>query len=118
MTLSLDANQRLNLVFVLGAYDVRGRELHAVWHLQDSLDLDSAEKDLIEFQETNVNGQQMARWNPQKTLPARAFDLSDADLTRVRKAMDEFPQMRASRDRVWAEPIYAQLPQPVESNGR
>lgn len=118
MTLSLDHRQRLNLIFVLGTYDVKGRELHAVWHLQDSLDLDQAEKQMIGFREqTLANGQTIQLWDDTKTVPVRSFDFTEADLNRVRQAMDEFPQMRASRDRVWAEPIYAQLPDSAQANG-
>jgi hypothetical protein len=114
MTLTLDHNQRLNLVFVLGSHDVRGRELHAVWHLQDTLDLSEDEKQAIDLRETLVNGQKATYWDSAKALQPRSFDFVEADIERIRKAMDEFPNMKASRDRLWAEPIYAQLP---ETNG-
>lgn len=117
MTLSLDHRQRLNLIAVLGAYDVKGRELHAIWHLQDSLDLDETEKQAIGFRTETVNGQNVQLWNENKTFALRSFDLSEADVSRVRQAIEDFPQFRGSRDRVWLEPLLAQIPKPVEGNG-
>lgn len=116
MTLSLDHRQRLNLITVLGASDVRGRELHAIWHLQDLLELDEAEKAALELREETMNGQLVRKWNDRNTIPSKFFDLSEADLSRIREAIQEFPQMRASRDRVWLEPLLAQLPDAGESN--
>lgn len=113
MILSLDHRQRLNLIAVLGASDVRGRELHAIWHLQDALELDEAEKETLELREENG----IRMWNDRNSIPMRSYDLSEADLNRVHKAIDEFPQLRASRDRIWLEPLLAQMPEPVESNG-
>jgi hypothetical protein len=111
MTLSLDHQQRLNLIAVLGSADFTGREQHAVWHLQDSLDLDEAEKQAICFrwQAVNGNGNQLPVWDADKSLPAREFEISEADLRRIRKAIDEFPQFQSRRDRVWLEPLCAQL---------
>lgn len=109
MTLTLDYRQRLNLIAVLGNYDVKGRELHAVWHLQDLLELNQTEKEFIQFREETMNGQRIQQWDDSKTVPVRNFDLSAADLDRVRKAIEDFPQFRGSRDRVWLEPLLAQL---------
>lgn len=109
MTLSLDHRQRLNLILVLGEYDVQGRELHAVWHLLDSLDLDAAEKETVELREQTINGQIARWWNDSKSIPLKSFDLSEADVDRLRKAIDEFPRFKGSRDRGWLEPLQAQL---------
>ena len=110
MTLQLDHNQRLNLVYILGTYDTKGREMHALWHLMDTIDLNGEEKQTIGLREDIVNGQKVQYWEQGKTLPARTYDLPDADLERIRKALDDFPQMRASRDRSWLEPLLAQMP--------
>lgn len=117
MTLSLDHRQRLNLIAVLGAYDIRGRDLHALWHLQDLLDLDESEKRSIDFRQETVNGNVVQVWNLSKEFPARSFDLSESDLKRIRQAIEDFPQFRGSRDRAWLEPLLAQIPKSVESNG-
>jgi hypothetical protein len=124
MNLSLDHRQRLNLIAVLGAYDVKGRELHAVWHLQDLLDLDDTERQAVNFRESSVNGQKLQTWDDTKTLAERCFDLSEADVNRVRQAIEDFPHFRSSRDRVWLEPLLAQLPgagtatNAAQSNGK
>lgn len=110
MELSLNHQQRLNLVTVLGMQDIRGREAHAIWHLQDALDLDDEEKRTIEFQAQTINGNEVKFWNMEKTLPHRTFDLSDSDVERIRKAVEDFPQFKSWRDRVWLEPLLAQLP--------
>ena len=110
MTLSLDHRQRLNLITVLGAYDVKGRELHAVWHLQDLLELDPEEKGSIDFhEEAAVNGQRFQRWDDTKIVATRPFEVTEADLNHLRQAIENFPQFRGSRDRVWLEPLLAQL---------
>lgn len=118
MALSLNHQQRLNLVTVLGAQDIRGREAHAVWHLQDTLDLNDEEKRQIEFQAQTINGNEVKFWNMEKTLPERTFDLSESDIERIRKAVEEFPQFKSWRDRVWLEPLLAQLQPAATPNGR
>ena len=117
MTLSLNHQQRLNLIAVLGTQDIKGREAHAIWHLQDTLDLDSTEKEAIEFREQTVNGQPIKVWNMQKELPPRSFDLTAADLDRIRRAVEDFPQFKSFRDRVWLEPLLAQLPPSQNGSG-
>lgn len=109
MTLSLDFRQRLNLVAVLGETDAKGRELHAVWHLQDALELDPAEKEAVEFREQSLDGQQYRYWNDAKSMTLRSFDLAEADLACLRKAIEEFPRFKPSRDRIWLAPVKAQL---------
>jgi hypothetical protein len=110
MTLSLDHQQRLNLIAVLGAADFTGRDQHAVWHLQDSLELNEAEKQAIGFRLEGINGgPPQVMWDATRTLPAREFEVAEADLRRIRKAIDEFPQFQSRRDRVWLEPLCAQL---------
>lgn len=109
--MTLDHQQRLNLIAVLGAYQTKGREQHAIWHLQDMLDLNSEEQRKLHLvTETTPDGQTRVSWDPAQSLPPREFDLSSEDLTLIQKALDEFPTFQAWRDRKWMEAIYSQLP--------
>lgn len=116
MSLSLNYAQRLNLIAVLGAQETKGREQHAIYHLQDTLDLDESEKEAIRFRQENVNGSIVQYWDTSKSLPIRVFDLGEIDLARIRRAVDEYPRFVSTRDRVWLEPLFAQLPEVSNNN--
>ena len=108
MNLSLDHTQRLNLITVLGSQDVKGRELHAVWHLLDLLDLDEEEKRSIDLRVEGVNGQTYQRWDDSK-ISSREFVLGASELLQLRVAIENFAQFRGARDRVWLQPLLEQL---------
>jgi hypothetical protein len=119
MTLTLDHNQRINLGFLLGLQECRTvNDTRAAWKLMDRLALEEDEKQAIEFVAQIVNGNEAFTWNPTKTLPVREYELSDAELRQIQGALN-LPSSRFLPGvmRRWLEPLLAQLPEPVESNG-
>jgi hypothetical protein len=110
MMLSLDHEQRINLILVLGGTPFPGREQHKVWHLQDFLDLDEEEKQAIGYHLVPVNGShhKIPGWDQKKSLPARTFEISKEDFERIRLAVEEY-KFLPSRERAWLEPVKAQL---------
>lgn len=114
MTLSLDHAQRLNLIVLLGLLEGNVGETRAVWRLQDQLDLSPEEKQAIEHFTKSFNGNEVQGWNETKTLPLRAYELSDGDIARIERAIQQFPRHRAGMARPWLAPLLEQLPEPKE----
>jgi hypothetical protein len=107
MTLSLDHVQRLNLVALLDVMEASGRrEAHAICKLQDMIDLTTQEREAIHLEQVG----QGYKWDPEKTLPAREFDLKADDIERICKAL-EGARFVLGRDR-WFRSLNAQLPEP------
>lgn len=104
MKLVLDHVQRLNLHSLLGVQNVSVRDIKPVWALQDRLALSKEEKALIELQVVVKDQQEREVWNPALTLPPKEFALSEAEIGRLRTALESFQGLSAST-RVWLEPI-------------
>lgn len=120
MTLTLDHNQRLNLVAMLEALECQGRrEAFAVCDLQKQIDLSDDERNAIGWRKSRApDGREFILWNSQQNgVAPRAYELSEADTARVCRAFDQY-HVVLGRDRSWWEPLAAQLPQPEESNGK
>ena len=118
MTLTLDHHQRLNVGALLGMLECRTvRETRDAWKLMDRLTLDDREREAIEFVVQSQNGNEVYSWNPLKTLPAREYDFSDSELRQVERALNSAPRFIPGQMRRWLEPLLAQMPEPVESNG-
>lgn len=113
--LSLDHMQRLNLIALLDALEVKGiREIFAVYKLQESLDLDAGEKKSIEFVEKTVNGQPQSSWNPEKRVAPRDFEVAADDYERIRRAVESWQgPVSPGQMRAWLKPLWTQ----IEANG-
>jgi hypothetical protein len=116
VTLQLDHQQRLNLHGLLGSQRASVNDMRALWKLQDRLDLSDEERAAIGYRVEQINEQEVPVWDRQRSLAPREFDLTDAEAARIRKAIDEWPHFLTRTDRLWLEPILAQLPE-ASTNG-
>jgi len=105
MKLTLDHTQRLNLHALLGAQRADVGSIRAIWALQDQLALDADEEKATELKREFVNGQERTVWNPSLSIPAREFNLTDAEVTRIKAAVETWDAYGASADRRWLEPL-------------
>ena len=105
MKLTLDHTQRLNLHSLLGAQRADVGSIRAIWAVQDKLALDADEEKAIELKREVVAGQERAIWNPALTLPPAEFDLTDAEIARIKNALETWDAYGASADRRWLEPV-------------
>lgn len=118
MTLTLDHHQRLNLYVLVGLPEATSiLETCEAWKLMDRLMLDDQERQAVEFQTLMINGNQSYTYNRTKSLPAREYDLNDAELSRIQKAIYGLKRIVPGEMRLWLEPLLHQVPAPVESNG-
>ena len=117
MMLSLDHNQRLNLVAMLDGLECQGRrEAWAVCNLQQQLDLSDGEREAIGWRKQKTpDGREYVLWN-MSGIDARPYELNDEDILRICRAVDQY-RVVLGRDRSWWEPLTAQLPKPAEANG-
>lgn len=109
MTLTLDHIQRLNLHALLGAQRGDVTTIRAFWALQDRLALTPEEEVSIELKREFVVGQERTAWNPAFSLPPKNFELTDAEVVRVRAAIETWDSYGATADRRWLEPLLAVL---------
>lgn len=114
MTLSLDHEQRLNLWVLLGLLEGNIGETRAVWKLQDELNLSSEEKEAIGHISQFLNGGEVQGWDKSKSLPLKTYELSDGDVARIQRAIQQFSYHRAASARPWLEPLLSQLPESKE----
>lgn len=111
MVLSLDHQQRLNLIALMGTQRGTVAEMRMLWNLQDKLDLDKEEKAAIEYRVATQNGIEQPSWNPELSLPAREFEVSEAEAARMRRVIEEWPHFLTAVDRKWILPLLDQLPE-------
>jgi len=112
MKIQLDHIQRLNLHALLGAQRGDVATIRALWALQDKLALTQEEEKLIELQRELVAGQERVVWNPSLGLPPRAFEFSDAEIARLKAAVDTWTAYHTSANRRWLEPLLDALAVP------
>jgi len=105
MKIQLDHIQRLNLHALLGAQRGDVATIRALWALQDKLALSAEEETAVEFKSEFAGGQERVAWNPQRSLPVRAFEFTDAEAARIRAALETWPAYGAAADRRWLEPL-------------
>ena len=118
MTLTLSHDQRLNLFVLVGLPEVKTvLEAWPVWKLMDRLMLDEEEKRNIGFTEQVVNGQQAFGWEQSKSPPPREMEFNDSEIAQIQKAVYGMPRVSPGQMRGWLQPLLAQMPVPVESNG-
>lgn len=120
MILSLNHQQRLNLIALMGAQRVNLSEMRSFWMMQDRFDLSEEEKQAIGYSvATTSDGMEIPRWDQEKSthLGLRDFEVSEAEAQRLRKLIDEWPHFITGVDRRWLSPLLAQLPEVPQVNG-
>jgi hypothetical protein len=115
MLLSLDHQQRLNLIALMGTQRGTVAEMRMFWSLQDKLDLDQEERAVIEYRVATSNGIEQPSWNPEKSLPLREFEVSEAEAARLRRVIEGWPHFLTAVDRKWILPLLDQLPEAVSA---
>lgn len=116
--LNLDHNMRLNLTAILDGLECAGRrEAYAVCRLQERIDLNDKERETVGLKKMQTpDGRDYMMWQPKADVPVKPYDLPEADVERICRALDNY-RVVLGRDRMWWEPLMAQLPSPVEGNG-
>ena len=109
MKLTLNHTQRLNLHALLGAQRADVGSIRAIWAVQDKLALDAEEEKNIELKRELVNGQERAVWNPALSISAREFEFTDAEVARIKPAIETWDGYSAATDRPWLEPLVRAL---------
>ena len=105
MKLTLDHTQRLNLHALLGAQRADVGSIRAIWAVQDRLALDADEEKAIELKREFAGGQEQVLWNPSHSIPAKAFDFTEAETARIRAAVEAWSGYAVAADRRWLEPL-------------
>ena len=105
MKLTLDHTQRLNLHVLLGAQRADVGSIRAIWAVQDKLALDADEEKTLAVTREVVNGLERVVWNPALSIPAREFELGDAEAPRLKAAIATWDSDAAGGDRRWLEPL-------------
>jgi hypothetical protein len=105
MKLTLDRTQRLNLPALLGAQRADVGSIRAIWAIQDTIALDAAEEMAIDLKREMVAGQERVIWNPALSVPAREFELTDAETARIQASIESWHTYGANADRRWLEPL-------------
>jgi hypothetical protein len=111
MKLTLDHVQRLNLHALLGAQRADVGSIRAIWAVQDKLALDAAEEKAIELRREAAGGAERTVWNPALSLPVKELEFTDAEIIRIRAAIDSWDAYSPS-DRRWLEPLLEALAHP------
>ena len=109
MKLLLDHTQRLNLHALLGAQRADVGSIRATWAIQDRIALNTDEERAVELKREIVAGQERVIWNPALMLHARDFEFSDAEIARLKAAIQSWLSYAAGADRRWLEPILDML---------
>lgn len=104
MKLTLDHTQRLNLHALLGAQRADVGSIRAIWAIQDRLALNTDEENSVELKRETVAGHEQVVWNPAISIPARTYEFSEIDTTRIRCALESWSAYSPG-DRRWLEPL-------------
>lgn len=105
MKLMLDHTQRLNLHALLGAQRADVGSIRAIWAVQDRIALDADEEKAIELKREIVAGQERVVWNSTLSIPAKELELSDAEVARLKTALQTWDSYGVAAERRWLEPI-------------
>ena len=105
MHLMLDHTQRLNLHALLGAQRADVGGIRAIWSLQDKIALDAEEEKAIELKREFVAGQERVVWNPALSIAAEGFEFADAEIARIKAAIETWDSYGVNTDRHWLEPL-------------
>lgn len=109
MKLMLDHTQRLNVHALLGAQRADVGSVRAIWSIQDRIVLDADEEKVVELKREMVGGQERLVWNPALALPSKEFEFTDAEVARIKAALQMWDAYGAAADRRWLEPIIVGL---------
>lgn len=109
MKLRLNHTQRLNLHALLGAQRADVGSIRAIWAVQDKIALDAEEELAIELKREVVAGRERLIWNPSLSLPSKELEFTDAELARIRPAVETWDGYGAAADRSWLEPLLVAL---------
>jgi hypothetical protein len=109
MKLMLDHTQRLNLHALLGAQRADVGSIRAIWAIQDRIALDAEEEKAVDLKREMVAGQERTVWNPSLSIAVREFEVTDAEVARIKAALDTWTAYSASADRRWLEPLLVAL---------
>ena len=105
MKLTLDHTQRLNLHALLGAQRADVGSIRAIWAVQDRIALDAGEEKAVELKREMVAGQERVVWNPALSIPAKEFEFTDPEVSRIKAALQTWDSYGASSDRRWLQPL-------------
>ncbi len=105
MKLMLDHTQRLNLHALLGAQRADVGSIRAIWAIQDRIALSTDEEKAIELKREIVAGQERLLWNPVLSSPAKEFEFSEAEIARIRAALQTWDSYGVAADRTWLQPL-------------
>jgi len=109
MKITFDHTQRLNLHALLGAQRGDVTTIRAIWSIQDNLALNAEEERVIELKREFISGQERVVWNLQNTLPLKEFNFGDAEVGRIRAALEAWVSYGVNVDRRWLEPLLAAI---------
>jgi hypothetical protein len=109
MKLTLDHTQRLNLHALLGAQRADVGSIRAIWSIQDRIALDAEEEKAVEVKREMVAGQERVVWNPSRSLAAKDFEFTDAEIARLKAAIQSWDSYGAAADRRWLQPLIETL---------
>ena len=83
--------------------------IRAIWAVQDKIALNSDEEKALELKREMTSGQERVVWNASLALPAKEFVLSDAEIVRVKRAMEMWDSYGADADRRWLQFLVDEL---------
>jgi len=105
MHLMLDHTQRLNLHALLGAQRADVGSIRAIWAIQDRLALSADEEKAIDLKREIIAGQERLVWNPALSIPAKEFEFTDAEVVRIKAALQTWDSYTVAADRRWLQPL-------------
>ncbi|HOQ47798.1 MAG TPA: hypothetical protein PK157_20990 [Bryobacteraceae bacterium] len=105
MKLMLDHTQRLNLHALLGAQRADVGSIRAIWAIQDRLALDANEEKALQLKREVVAGQERVLWNPALSIATKEFEFSDAEVARIKAALQTWDSYGVAADRRWLQPL-------------
>jgi hypothetical protein len=111
MNLSLDHQERLCLIALLGTQRGTVAEMRMLWGLQDRLELSQAEKEQMEYRVATQNGMEQPSWNFERSLPYKDYEVSEAEASKIRRVVEEWPYFLTATDRKWIPHLLDQLPE-------
>jgi len=113
MKLTLDHTQRLNLHALLGAQRADVGAIRAIWMIQDKIALDADEEKAVELKREFTGGQERVIWSPSLSVAPKEFEFTEAEVARIKLAVEVWAGYGVSADRRWLEPLLALiLPDP------
>jgi hypothetical protein len=89
----------------LGAQRADVGPIRAIWAIQDRLALSADEEKAVEMKREVVVGQERLVWNPALSIPAREFEFTDAEVARIKAALQTWESYAVATDRHWLQPI-------------